>query len=59
MQKQELYKTDSWVVSFMQIQCYFCGEDSQGAEGAETSESHQQSKGVEGTTVALEQIARK
>lgn len=43
----------------MQIQRYFCGEDSQGAEGAETSESHQQSKGVKGRTVALEPVATK
>lgn len=43
----------------MQIECYFCGEDSQGAEGAETSESHQQSQGVKGTTLALITITTK
>lgn len=37
------------VMSYMQIQCYFCGEDSQGAEGAEASQGHQQSQGVKGT----------
>lgn len=42
----------------MQIQRYFCGEDSQGAQGAETPESHQQGQGVKGTSLALKPTAR-
>lgn len=33
-----------------QIQRYFCGEDSQGAQGAKAPQSHQQSQRVKGTT---------
>lgn len=42
----------------MQIQRYFGGEDSQGAKGAETPESHQQGQGVKGTTLALKPTAK-
>lgn len=35
-----------------QIQRYFCGEDSQGAEGAQAPQGHQQGQRVEGRTPA-------
>lgn len=34
---------------YVQVQCYLCGEDSQGVEGAEASQSHQPSQRTEGT----------
>lgn len=36
----DVYMNTALVMSCMQIQCYFCGEDSQGSEGAEASKGH-------------------
>lgn len=36
----DVYMNTALVMSYIQIQCYFCGEDSQGSEGAEASEGH-------------------
>lgn len=41
----------------VQIQRHFCGEDSQGAEGAEAPQGHQQGQRVKGTTpAAVEEV---
>lgn len=50
----------AFTVYCLQVQCNFCGQDSQGAESAETSQSHQPSQRTEGTrhasTVLLKKI---